>query len=144
MAGLAGIGIASEKKVELKDLPAAAQKTIRAETSGAKIKDIIEETQKGQTVYEVETVLNSGKTRDFDVDKAGTVLEVELEVALDSIPAPAKATIQKIVGNARINKVEALSKKGKTDYEAAYMRDGKEREVLVKADGTLTKDSAAQ
>ena len=39
IAGLAGIGIASEKKVELKDLPAAAQKTILAETSGAKIKD---------------------------------------------------------------------------------------------------------
>ena len=143
IAGLAGIGIASEKKVELKDLPAAAQKTILAETSGAKIKDIIEETQKSQTIYEVETVLDGGKTRDFDVDKAGKVLEVELEVELDSIPASAKAAIQKTVGNGKITKVETISKKGKTDYEAAYMLDGKEREVLVKADGKLIKDSAA-
>ena len=144
LAGLAGFSLAAEKKVQLKDVPAAVQKTIGAETRNAQLKNIIEETQKGQTVYEVETVLNDGKTRDFDVDKTGAVLEVELEMDLDSIPAPAKATIQKTVGTAKVTKIESITKKGKVNYEAAYTRDGKEREVLVQADGKIVKDSAAQ
>ncbi len=124
----------------MKDLPAEAQKTIQAELKGAEIKNIGKETEKGVTQYEVETVLN-GKHRDFNVDAKGKLLVVEEETTLDAIPAAAKAAILKKVGTGKLSMVELFMRGGETMYEAAYTTaKGKKLEVLVKADGTETKD----
>ena len=48
------------------------------------------------TQYEVETMLN-GKHRDFNVDAKGKLVVVEEEVDIASIPAAAKAAIEKKV-----------------------------------------------
>ncbi len=50
--------------------------------------------------YEVETMVN-GKHWDFLVDVKGTVREVEDETWIDSIPAAAKAAIEKKAGERR-------------------------------------------
>ena len=90
--------------------------------------------------YEVETMLN-GKHRDFNVDTKGKLLLVEEETSIDSIPAAAKAAILKKVGDGKLGMVELFMRGGETMYEAAYTtKAGKKQEVLVKADGTETKD----
>ena len=130
----------AQKKLALKDLSPAAQKTIQDELKGGEIKNIGEETEHGVTQYEVETVLN-GKHRDFNVDTKGVLLLVEEETTLDSVPAAAKATILKKVGTGKLGMVEFFKRGGETLYEAGYTsKDGKKHEVLVKADGTETKD----
>ncbi len=130
----------AEKKLALKDLPPEAQKTIQAELKGAEIKNIGKETEKGVVQYEVETVLN-GKHRDFNVDAKGKLLLVEEETTLDAIPPAAKAAILKKVGAGTLSTVELFIRGGETMYEAAYTTArGKKLEVLVKADGTETKD----
>ena len=48
---------AQAKKLELKDLPPAVQKTIQDESKGAEIKNIGKETEHGVVQYEVETTL---------------------------------------------------------------------------------------
>ena len=58
---------APAKKLELKDLAPAVQKTIQVEAKGAEIKNIGKETEDGVAQYEVETMLN-GKRRDFNLD----------------------------------------------------------------------------
>jgi uncharacterized membrane protein YkoI len=135
-----GATLAQEKTLTLKDLPAAAQKTIQAELKGGEIKNIGKETEHGVAQYEVETMLN-GKHRDFNVDTNGKLLLVEEETSIDSIPAAAKAAILKRVGDGKLGMVELFMRGGETMYEAAYTtKAGKKHEVLVKADGTETKD----
>ena len=126
--------------LQLKDLPAAVQKTVQDSLKGAQIKSISKEVEKGVAQYEVETMLN-GKHRDFNVDAKGKLLVVEEETDLASIPAPAKAAIEKMAAGGKIGMVELFIRNGETLYEAAYTsRNGKKHEVLVKADGTETRE----
>jgi hypothetical protein len=135
----AGLGMAA-KSLAVKDLPPAVQKTVQEQTKGAEIKNISKETEKGVTQYEVETMVN-GKHRDFNVDTKGGLVVVEEETAIDSIPAAARAAIQKKVGAGKLGMVETMTKGADTMYEAAYTgKDGKKHAVLVKADGAETKD----
>ena len=139
IAALASVAPA-EKKLTVTDLPAAVQKTVQEQTNGAEIKGISKETEKGVTQYEVETMVN-GKHRDFNVDTKGALLEVEDETTLDNIPAAARAAIEKKVAGGKLGTVEIMTKGSATFYEAAYTsKDGKKHEVLVKPDGTETKD----
>jgi uncharacterized membrane protein YkoI len=140
IASLAGLATAAEKTLQVKDLPPAVQKTVQEQLKGAEIKAISKETEKGQTQYEVETIVN-GKHRDFNVDAKGGLIVVEEETTLDSIPVAAKTAIQKKVADGKLGMVEIMTKGGATFYEAAYTsKDGKKHEVLVKPDGTETKD----
>ena len=139
LAIAAGLAMAA-KSLAVKDLPPAVQKTVQEQTKGGEIKNISKETEKGVTQYEVETTVN-GKHRDFNVDTKGGLVVVEEETAIDSIPAAARAAIQKKVGAGKLDMVETMTKGADTMYEAAYTgKDGKKHAVLVRADGTETKD----
>ena len=140
LAALLPTSAVAEKKLALKDLPPAVQTTIQGELKGAEIKNIGKETEHGVAQYEVETMLD-GKHRDFNVDTKGKLLVVEEETTIDSIPAAARAAILKKVADGKLGMVELFMRDGETMYEAAYTgRNGKKHEVLVKADGTETRD----
>jgi hypothetical protein len=132
---------AAAAKLTVKDLPAAVQKTVNDTLQGGEIKNIGKETEHGVAQYEVETVRN-GKHRDFNVDVKGTLLVVEEETMIDSIPAAAKAAILKKVGDGKLRTVETFTKPGsETLYEAAWTsKAGKKSEALIKADGSETKE----
>jgi hypothetical protein len=138
ISGLAG---AAAKSLQVKDLPAPVQKTVQDTLKGAEIKNISKEVEKGVTQYEVETMLN-GKHRDFNVDAKGKLVVVEEEVDMASIPAAAKAAIEKKIAGGKLKMVETVDKgDGVTLYEASYTsKAGKNGGVVVKADGTETKD----
>src|SRR5437667_8181133 len=99
---------AAETKVKMTDLPMPVQKTVKEQTRDATLIGITKEKENGKTVYEVETKVN-GKGRDILVDTTGGLIEVEQEVEIDSIPAAAKAAIEKRAAGARITKVETLT-----------------------------------
>jgi uncharacterized protein YpmB len=137
---LAVVAIAAGKGLQVKDLPAAAQKTVQDQTRGAEIRNISKEVEKGVTQYEVETLVN-GKHRDFNVDDKGALIVVEEEVDLAGIPAAARAAIEKKVAGGKLGMVETVTKGAVTLYEASYVsKAGKKGAVLVKADGTETRD----
>src|SRR5260370_7943614 len=75
-----------EKKLKRSDLPAAVQKTVNQESQGATISGYSSETDNGQLVYEVEMRVH-GHGRDVLIGADGSLLEIELEAALDSLPA---------------------------------------------------------
>jgi len=130
----------NEKTLALKDLAPAVQKTIQAELKGGEIKRIGKETEDSAAQYEVETMLN-GKHRDSNVDTKGKLLLVEEETSIDSIPAAAKASILKKVGDGKLGMVELFMRGGETMYEAGYTtKAGKKHVLLVKSDGAETKD----
>jgi uncharacterized iron-regulated membrane protein len=139
-AALIGSAAGAEKTVQMKDLPPAVQKTVQDQTKGAEIKGLSMETEDGKTSYEVETMVN-GKHRDVEIDAKGAVTEVEEETPIANIPAAAKAAIEKKAAGGKIGMVETMTRGNATFYEAGYTgKDGKRHSVLVKPDGTETKD----
>jgi hypothetical protein len=141
---LCGSSVAQEKKeksLQLKDLPTAVQKTVEDNLKGGQIKNIGKEKEDGIEQYEVESLLN-GKSRDFNVDAKGNLLVVEEATTIDAIPAPAKASTLKKIADGKLGTVETFTKPGQPMmYEAAYTdKKGRHHEVLVKADGTETKE----
>lgn len=126
---------AQEKKIQRADLPPAVEKTVAAQSQGATIKGFSQEKENGQTYYEAEMSL-SGHTKDVLIDPAGAVVEVEEQVALDSLPAAVKDGLQAKAGKGKILKVESLTKHDKlVAYEAKVQTDGKKSEIQVGADG---------
>lgn len=131
---------AAEKKVQMKDLPPAVQKTVQDQTKGAEIKSITSETEKGKLTYEVETMVN-GKHRDITVDAKGALAEVEEETAIEAIPAAAKAAFEKKAAGGKIAMVETVTRGNVTLYEATYTdKAGKKHEFAVTPDGTAAKE----
>lgn len=136
---LAILGVAAETKVHMKDLPTPVQKTVEEQTKNAELKGLSKEIEHGKTFYEAETMIN-GKSRDVLIDPTGAVVEIEEAVALDSVPGPAKAAIEKYAQGGKILKVESVTHGSAVSYEATISKGGKRSEFAVEADGTKKKN----
>jgi len=127
--------IAQEKKIQRSDLPAAVEKTVAAQSDGASIRGFSKEKEKGQTYYEAEMKVN-GHSKDILMDMTGAIVEVEEEVAMDSLPAAVKEGLQAKAGKGKLLKVESITKHDKlVAYEAVVMTGGKRSEVQVGLEG---------
>ncbi len=131
--------LASETRVQMKDLPAAVQKTVREQTQNAKLRGLAKEVENGKTFYEAETLVN-GKTRDVLIDATGAVVEVEEATTLASIPEAARKAIQARAGSGKVLKVETVTKGSVVSYEAVVQNAAKKSEVAVNADGSPVKE----
>jgi hypothetical protein len=137
IATLATVSFAQEKekKIQRADLPPAVERTVAAQTQGATIKGFSQEKDNGQILYEAETTVN-GHSKDITIDANGAVVEIEEQVALDSLPAGVKAGLQAKAGTGKILKIESLTKNGKVvAYEAKVEATGKRKEIQVGPDG---------
>jgi len=131
----AGTSSAQEKKIKRSDLPPAVEKTVAAQSAGATIKGFSTEKENGQTIYEAEMTVN-GHSKDISMAADGTIVEIEEQVAMDSLSSDVKAGLQAKAGKGTILKVESLTKKGKlVAYEAKVDTNGKKSEVQVGPDG---------
>ena len=127
--------VAQEKKIQRADLPPAVEKTVATQTQGATIKGFSQEKENGQTLYEAETTVN-GHSKDITIDANGALVEIEEQVALDSLPSAVKAGLQAKAGEGKIVKVESLTKRDKlVAYEAKVQTAGKKTEIQVGPDG---------
>jgi len=132
---LAGNASAQEKKINRSDLPPAVEKTVAAQSAGATIRGFSTEKENGQTLYEVEMTFN-GHSKDVSMTADGSVVEIEEQVALDSLSPEVKAGLLAKAGKGKILKVESLTKKDKlVAYEAKVETDGKKSEIQVGPDG---------
>jgi len=132
---LAGNASAQEKKIKRSELPPAVEKTVAVQSAGATIRGFSTEKENGQTLYEAELTVN-GHSKDISMTADGSIVEIEEQVSLDSLPAEVKAGLQAKAGNGKILKVESLTKKDKlVAYEAKVETNGKKTEVQVGPDG---------
>ena len=132
---LAGNASAQEKKINRSDLPPAVEKTVAAQSAGATIRGFSTEKENGQTLYEAEMTVN-GHSKDVSMTADGSVVEIEEQVALDSLSPEVKAGLLAKAGKGKILKVESLTKKDKlVAYEAKIETDGKKSEIQVGPDG---------
>jgi hypothetical protein len=132
---LTTISFAQEKKIPRADLPPAVEKTVAIQSQGATIKGFSQEIEKGQIFYEAEMTM-SGHSKDVLIDVNGAVVEVEEQVALDSLPPAVKAGLQAKAGAGKILTVESLTKHDTlVAYEAKVQTAGKKSEIQVAPDG---------
>lgn len=126
----------ADKKITMKNLPAAVKATVEAESKNATLKGVSKEVEKGKTQYEVETIVN-GRTRDLLVDPAGKVLEVEEQLDLDAAPAPVKAALQT---TGKLLRLETVTKGSAVTYDARVQaKSGKKSEISLDASGKAIK-----
>jgi uncharacterized membrane protein YkoI len=129
---------AADQKIKLQDMPPAVQQAVKEQSKGATVRGYAKEVEDGKTSYEAELTVN-GRAKDISFSADGKVLAIEETVPLASIPAPARAAIQKIAGAGKVNKVESVTEEGTINYEAAITKGGKRSEVKVNAEGKAVK-----
>ena len=135
MFAFSAMAVAQEKQIKRSDLPPAVEKTVVAQSKGATIRGFSEEKEDGQIHYEVELTVD-GHSKDVLMDTNGTIIEVEEQVAMDSLPAPVRDGLQAKAGKGKLLKVESITKHDKlVAYEAQVMTGGKKSEVQVNPDG---------
>jgi uncharacterized membrane protein YkoI len=126
---------AEEKRIRREDLPPAVEKTVAEQSKGATIKGFSKEVEHGKTYYEAELRVD-GHGRDISVAENGNIVEIEEEVALDSVPPAVNEALIEAAGSGKIIKVESLSKNGGlVAYEAVVQAGKKQHEVQVGPDG---------
>jgi len=134
--GLLSVTVAAaERKVQMKDLPPAVQQAVQANLNGGTLKGLSREVEHGKTQYEVESTLN-GRARDFLLDTAGHLIEVEEELAIDAVPAPVKAAAE---ARGKIVMIESVTRGRTVTYEAHVEKNGKKIEVALDANGKSPK-----
>jgi hypothetical protein len=125
----------TERPVKMKDLPPAAQATVREQSKGATLLGLSMETKDGQTFYEA-SLRVKGRLKDVTMDANGAVVETEEQVTLASLPPAAKTEIVKQAGKGRILLVESITKNNAiVAYEAHVKTGGKILEIKVDPDG---------
>lgn len=126
----------TETRVKMKDLPPAVQKTVLEQSKGATIRGLAKEVEGGKTFYEIELKV-SGHTKDVLIDPAGTIVTIEEQVTLASLPPAVRTAFEKQAGKGKILLVESITRNDSiVAYEAHVKTAGKESEIKVKPDGT--------
>ena len=126
---------AQERRVKMKDLPEAVQKTVKEQGKDATLKGLSREVENGKTEYEAEFTVN-GHSRDVTIDPQGNIIEIEEQVALSSLPDAVQKGIKAAAGKGEILKVESITRAGKLEkYEALVKTAGKKSEIQVDPDG---------
>jgi hypothetical protein len=123
------------QKVQLKDLPPAVQQAVQANLKGGTLKGLSKEVAKGKTQYEVESTLN-GRTRDFLLDAAGGLVEVEEELATDAVPTAVRLALSR---RGNVLKVESVTRGTAVTYEGIVEKNGKKTEVALDENGKRPK-----
>src|SRR5882757_3379563 len=127
--------VAQEKKITREQLPPAVEKTVARESQGATIKGFATEIENGKRLYEVELTVD-GHSKDISMDKNGNIVEIEEEVAMDSLSAEVQEGLRKAAGAGTIGKIESLTKRGKlVAYEGHVKTGAKRSEIQVGPNG---------
>jgi len=133
------VASAQEKKIKREQLPPAVEKTVAAESEGATIRGFASEREHGRQFYEVSLNVN-GHNKDILMDRNGTVVEVEEEVSLDSLPSNVQSALKKRAGGRTITVVESLMKNGQLVAYEAHVKHGMKRsEIQVGPNGEKLK-----
>ena len=134
----AGAGLAGEKKITPKELPAEVLSAFSKAYPKAKIKGLSREEENGKTYYEIESL--DGKTaRDISYLADGTVAETEETVATGALPAEVKAAVNKEYPKGKIIKAEKVTRESVVEYEFQITVGKEKHELVVDPSGKVVK-----
>ena len=124
-----------EKKIQRSERPPAVEKTVAAHAQTGSLR-LSREKENGQVFYEAELTVN-GHSKDVLIDSTGVMVEVEEQVAIDSLPSAVRAGLHASCGKGgKLLKVESLTKHNQlVAYETKVRIEAKSSKVQVGPDG---------
>jgi uncharacterized membrane protein YkoI len=132
---LAVCAVSQEKSIKKSQLPPAVQAAVDAQSQGSTVRGFSEEKEHGKTYYEAQLKV-AGHSKDVLMDAQGNIVEVEEEVALESLPSAVRDGLQIKAAGGKLTRVESLTKHGTlVAYEAQVLNKGKKSEIQVGPDG---------
>jgi uncharacterized membrane protein YkoI len=132
-------GLAQEKKITKKDVPAAVLSAFEKSYPHAMVKSFSKESENGKTYYEVESI--EGKTpRDILYLSDGTATEVEEGVSTADLPASVKASVMKKHPEGKIIRAERTTRDSVVTYEMRVKSGKTTFEVVVDPSGKIVKE----
>jgi uncharacterized membrane protein YkoI len=130
MAGALGEGVL------LRELPKAAQKTIREQLQGATLGEIERNTEDGKVTFTV-NITRAGEEREFTVAEDGKLLS--MDVGLEETPPEVQKTIKAQVGQGKLENISKTFEDDAINYEVDMTTtNDAERSFTVALDGRLT------
>ncbi len=128
-----------EVKITKKDVPAEVIAAFEKAYPKATVKGYSKEVEKGQTLYEVES-LEGKTTRDILYSADGKTMETEEGVEVKDLPAAVTQALEKKYPGAKIRKAEKLTKVDWSGFEIAVTtKDNKKAEFVSDAKGKEAK-----
>jgi uncharacterized membrane protein YkoI len=124
------------KKIQLSQAPVTVQQTIRTQLQDAKLGEIEQTEEYGDTVYIITMACKDGEERDFTVASDGTLLSLELPLA--QTPLAVQAGIKAQLGQSILELIERTWESGKLIYEIeATRKNGAELSFTISEEGKL-------
>ena len=78
----------------------------------------------------------NGHAKDMIIDPSGAILLVEEDITLDSLTPAVRAEVEKNIGQAKLLRLESVTKGGAlTGYEATISKAGKRSGIELGLDG---------
>ena len=131
---LAAIGEDKEEKTTFDKLPKKVAEVIKKAAGEAKIKEVSREEEDGKTAYEAGWDVK-GRLHEITVAEDGTILAEEQAIELSEAPEAVRAAIEKVADGKKVTKVEKVTEKGATLYEAVIETAKGKLEVEFDAKG---------
>lgn len=125
-----------ETPVKLESLPAPLQKAIIGAVGEGEIQTIVSEVEDKQIHYEV-AVMSGKKKLEHKFSAGGKLLETEEAVLMADLPAPVRATFEKLAANHKILEVVHVTVDKKKFYEADIEKDKGIEEIKVSLAGEV-------
>jgi uncharacterized membrane protein YkoI len=125
-----------EKKLAVKDLPAAVTASFHKAYPHAKIRGASAEQEDGKTYYEVESVDGKVK-RDLLYAVDGTCVEIEESIAARGLPGPVSKSLKQEFPKGKILKAEKVTKDQTLKYELVVQSGKDQWEVAFDAAGKV-------
>ena len=133
----AALALAEDVKVVVKpDLPEAVLNAFRTSFPDVKASGYDREIVNGQTRYEIETKVGQFE-KDYVYLEDGTLLQIEQEVAVDSLPKVVIDAVKKAHPGCEVEEAETITRGSITEYEVVIEVDEREYELLVSSEGKI-------
>ncbi len=127
---------AQEVRLREKDLPSAVVRSFHKTYPSAKITGAAREVENRKTYYEVESI-DGTVTRNLLYTTDGRLTEVEESISFDRLPSNVSSSFLKEFPNARVNKVERLTRGKSVSYEFTVNLRGSRQEIVLDTNGTI-------
>ena len=135
MAAIMAAVVAPAKTISLPETPPVVQSTIHARLGDARLDEIDQTNEDGETTFDVSYTTKTGDEKGFTVADDGTVLSVE--VALTDAPAGVQKTIHDQAPGWELKDLSKNMADTEVSYEVEVSKQGKEKNFTVASDGEL-------
>jgi hypothetical protein len=115
---------ADDEEAELKEQPAAVQKTAHAEIGSAEITEVEPAFENGQHATEVEYTENGNKMA-IDIAKDGTLIQKEHRMSPAQAPDVIKKAVAALYPTGKITFIKQVERKDATFFEVSVRGAGK-------------------